>query len=358
MNNYAAKFFLLWLLPVSFIFTAYTCQDHEDDVPLRPVYNYDYYVLSLDLTTGDSQTLAKGVFSHISPQSDKVFFSLDYERGLFSVNMDGSDKKMLIDSSKRVIHNWLFTPDGKKIIFMTSDGYNDILYTMNTDGSGLTKIFNNTASIFDYSPELNRILIGSAYSLEMIDINGNNYTYLTGADNDTSHIISAKFLPDNKGIIYLQDITSIQIFPAVLQKSIIKTLSLSSLEKTSLGSFNVWVTDLELSHDGILLMSGYKNGDRTIIADINNNYKSAEILQGYRRSSFSQDGKTIVSVYSNTFHLMHSDGSNGRSISERKNSLIMSDKPEITNDGKRIIYWARCDSIKSYERSFKDLQPF
>ncbi|MGE5409879.1 MAG: TolB family protein, partial [Clostridiales bacterium] len=220
MNNYAAKFFLLWLLPVSFIFTAYTCQDHEDDVPLRPVYNYDYYVLSLDLTTGDSQTLAKGVFSHISPQSDKVFFSLDYDRGLFSVNMDGSDKKMLIDSSKRVIHNWLFTPDGKKIIFMTSDGYNDILYTMNTDGSGLTKIFNNTASIFDYSPELNRILIGSAYSLEMIDINGNNYTYLTGADNDTSHIISAKFLPDNKGIIYLQDITSIQIFPAVLQKSI------------------------------------------------------------------------------------------------------------------------------------------
>lgn len=154
---------------------------------------------------------------NFSPNGEKICFRA-YDSGItniYIVNSDGSDLIKLTDDDK-YYHLPLFIPDGSKLIFSVYiDDYNLDIMTMDIDGSNKTNISNSTDNweLFgDISPDGSKIVyisehpeVGGTSAMFIMDINGENKYCLTSNYHDTiiSYPLSSQFSWDGQELIFI-----------------------------------------------------------------------------------------------------------------------------------------------------------
>lgn len=125
-----------------------------------------------------------GSVIYFSPNDASFFDSSiqEYNTAIFSVNRDGSSLKKIIDIPDTEVSQLKFSGDGTKLGFITNadlmstDIMSNTLYIMNTDGTGLIQITDDTygkVSLLDFSGG-NTLAFASEKGIYVSDINGNN----------------------------------------------------------------------------------------------------------------------------------------------------------------------------------------
>ena len=82
-----------------------------------------------------------------SPDGRKIAFmsNRDQRSGVFTMNADGTNERRRSRGPATVFESPSFSPDGERIAFMSNQDGPDEIHAMNVDGSGQTRITNNGA---------------------------------------------------------------------------------------------------------------------------------------------------------------------------------------------------------------------
>src|SRR5215211_5666781 len=158
--------------------------------------NGEIYVMNADGSeqTNISNNTAFDGYPHWSPDGKKIAFmtsrdGINYE--IYVMNADGTSQTRLTNNADLDAEP-IWSPDGTKIAFR-SDRYNHNyqIYVMNADGSEQTNISNNTAADIhpDWSPDGTKIAFASdragSYQIYVMNADGSSQTRLTNnADID------------------------------------------------------------------------------------------------------------------------------------------------------------------------------
>jgi Tol biopolymer transport system component len=194
--------------------------------------NREIYLMDTD--GSNQRRLTNNNFIDHSPQfspdgMEIVFYSLTYypysDDGydIYTINIDGTNLTKLTPDNMYFINTAItgedgpnvldaaphYSPDGSKIIFMTSVQNNYVVNIMNTDGSNPVTIIDQAGMNFApfFYPNISKILFRSHrdgdFDLYCADFGGNEQTRIT---NDTGHTYFADFSDDGSKILYFSNI--------------------------------------------------------------------------------------------------------------------------------------------------------
>ncbi|MBI4748151.1 MAG: PD40 domain-containing protein [Acidobacteria bacterium] len=163
--------------------------------------DWDLYSMNVDGT--EERRLTQGKYyqlkpPHYSPDNRQIIFAakprlIDVEGQIFVMNLDGStDPKQLTTDLKTIHSDPVFSPDGKKIAFVSNRVsqigiYDYEVWIMDSDGSNAVQITQNHSSNQNpvFTPDGKRILFLSdkkrndKKELWQIDIHGKNLKRIT-----------------------------------------------------------------------------------------------------------------------------------------------------------------------------------
>lgn len=153
----------------------------------------DIYVMNLD-GSNNRKILTKAVCPVWSPDGKRIAYQSPIDNGssqIFVANSDGTNSKQLTSTySSRIWPGWApdgnydpqWTPDGKKIVYVSWEDEDPEIHIMNSDGSGKVKLTNTEKR--DENPEITSdgkfILFTSRRNMEMsteifiMNLNGKN----------------------------------------------------------------------------------------------------------------------------------------------------------------------------------------
>ncbi len=272
----------------------------------------------------------------VSPAGNKIAF-LDWIEGdvehsfkdLYVMNSDGSDLLLLTNRNTVNIQNRAlnFSPDGSKILFISdsSSERNDI-YSVNTDGSGLTNLTPDPKFNFDpvFSPDGSKIfftqavydLLGEFSATELFSMNadGSNVTRLTFAQG--YDIFEPKFNSDGSKLVYRSNNFN-------NDTSYLETISPDGSNRTQLYSHSSSIYGQSFSPDGSKIVFTKDVSDAgevyVIAADGSNpvnltNDPASDGAAGFNfdgsKIVFGSDRQTEYQIFS-----MNADGTNVTNIS-------------------------------------------
>ncbi len=111
----------------------------------------------------------------VSPDGKTILYGVSYysiednkgNRDLYTINIDGSNPLQISETPKSE-YNAIWTPDGKKIGFLTSESGSYQLWEMNPDGTDRKQVSDIEGGItgFKYSPDQSKILFSKEVILE------------------------------------------------------------------------------------------------------------------------------------------------------------------------------------------------
>ncbi|MDI6811900.1 MAG: hypothetical protein QMD80_09625, partial [archaeon] len=121
------------------------------------------------------------------------------------MNADGSNQSKLISNSDYSFHHFTFSPDGKKIAFVSTglSGWKEDIYVINIDGSGLMQLTTNPERDTHpaWSPDGTKIAFQSnregGFAIYIMNADGSNQTKLSKYDGT-----SPAWSPDGKKIAF------------------------------------------------------------------------------------------------------------------------------------------------------------
>lgn len=167
-----------------------------------------------DVVTGEDRQLTDtpDTYKHgysFSPDGKHLVFSSNFhppDSWMYSIDLDGKNLKRLVGDEFR---NWFgdWSPDGTKIAF-ASDRMGDFnIFTINTDGTDLTRITSYKSGAPDWSPDGKQI----AFQTEK---DGNFEIYVMNADgtsakrltNNPANDMSPVWSPDGKQIAFYSEV--------------------------------------------------------------------------------------------------------------------------------------------------------
>lgn len=190
----------------------------RNNAPYEFVLESDLWIMDRNGNNKTQLTFNLVVYDfNFSPNGEKICFrAYDSDiTNIYIVNSDGSDLIKLTDDDKDY-HLPLFTPDGSKLIFSVYiDDYNLDIMTMDIDGSNKTNISNSTGNwelLGDISPNGSKIIyisehpeVGGTSAMFIMDFNSENKYCLTSNYHDTiiSYPLSPKFSWDGQEVIFI-----------------------------------------------------------------------------------------------------------------------------------------------------------
>jgi len=187
-------------------------KDHDKEFTNILIMNFDG-TNKIDLT----QTTTVGDwygYPSISPDGSKILycFSDNTTNGIYTMDIDGTNKTCIIDSDINSYLNPLFSPDMNKIVFSTYDSDKEFIdiAILNSDGTGLTKITSSTiGSLYNFSgisPDGNKIVYtrGDDPGLYCMDISGSNEIKLVSQSNTDLSYLNPKYSHSGEYIICIE----------------------------------------------------------------------------------------------------------------------------------------------------------
>ena len=171
--------------------------------------NYEIYIMNADGTEQTRLTNKEGWESRPSwsPDGTKIVFR-DYSGEINIMNANGKGQTTI---SNNAVYGFdpRWSPDGTKIVFSTSNG----IYTINTDGTGLTRLTNgDNYIIYDSNPAWSPDGTKIAF-VTYNDVYHNNGIYIMNADGTgqtrlTIAAIDSEFSwsPDGTKIVFVSNI--------------------------------------------------------------------------------------------------------------------------------------------------------
>lgn len=132
-----------------------------------------------------------------------LVFSLDGE--IYTINADGTQLANLSNHPALDLYP-AWSPDGKRIAFVSDRDYDWEIYVMNADGSGAMRLTINTATDYQpiWSPDGKRIAFESrrngVFEIFVVNADGTKETGLTTDDDDEDRWLS--WSPDGTRIVY------------------------------------------------------------------------------------------------------------------------------------------------------------
>lgn len=157
----------LTLILIALVFMLTACEQRQNNAK-EAIIGKPVLTLTSDRMTPEVLwAFGRVSGQQVSPDHKTVLYGVTYysieqnkgNRELYSVGVDGSNKKKLTRSAKSEF-NALWRPDGKKIGFLTSESGSVQMWEMNPDGTGRMQITNIGGGItgFKYSPDWKKIL--------------------------------------------------------------------------------------------------------------------------------------------------------------------------------------------------------
>jgi TolB protein len=150
-----------------------------------------FAIYSMNSSDGSELTkLADGTNPSWSPDGTKIAFSANQESDLWIMNADGTGLTNL-PVQLYAVTNFDWSPDGNKLVFTGTniDEFQNAVYTINVDGSNLTRIDNTTGGWFvnqypSWSPDGTKILFSRDSDLFTVNPDGTGLTQLTSGPRD------------------------------------------------------------------------------------------------------------------------------------------------------------------------------
>jgi Tol biopolymer transport system component len=255
--------------------------------------------------------------SAVSEKADAAFPGkngrIAYNRGgvISTINPDGSDKTKVTDT--RVSGDPIdYSPDGKKITYMSYEGFNDgnpsgpqkdaEIYTINPDGSDKTNATDNkrydVASSF--SPDGKRVAYThwDGHDLEIYTMNTDGTGKFRLTDNRTMEY-DPSYSPDGKKLVFSADVS--KLFPPRTYTVEIFTISVHGKNRVRLTDNSTYDYSPDYSPDG-------------------------------RRIAYSASGKEYSGIYT-----IRASGGDKTKVAEG------GDDPDYSPDGKKIVYYTGND---------------
>lgn len=176
----------------------------------------------------------KVVFQMLKPISE-VGTRTEDDWEIYTVDVTGRNLKSLTNN-KFTDADAKFSPDGKKLVFISNRDGNYEIYTMNADGSEQTRLTNNNATdlIPSFSPDGTKIIFVSDRDgdeeIYMMNTDGTQQQRLTNSDGKDA---TPAFLPDGQNIVFasVRDASYIQICIMDLSRTLTRAELLARVQK-------------------------------------------------------------------------------------------------------------------------------
>lgn len=168
----------------------------------------DSWIYSIDLDGKNLKRLVgdefRNWFGDWSPDGTKIAFASDRmgDFNIFTINIDGTDLTR-ITSYKSGAPDW--SPDGKQIAFQTEKDGNFEIYVMNADGTSAKRLTNNPANDMSpvWSPDGKQIAfyseVDGSGEIFLMNADGSNQINLTLSKDSES---MRSWSPDGKNITF------------------------------------------------------------------------------------------------------------------------------------------------------------
>lgn len=137
-----------------------------------------------------------------------VFESATSPAGFYIMDADGGGRRLILSGYFAEHFSW--SPDGRQIAFLGSDGSGYRIFVINADGTGLHALVANTLDprMPDWSPDGRRIAFAAGYSgnsdIYVMNADGSGAVNLTGAVNRSNELDPA-WSPDGARIAFASD---------------------------------------------------------------------------------------------------------------------------------------------------------
>ncbi len=286
-------------------------------------------IYSINLDNTGLKLIANG--SNFSLLPDGKFIYINNNK-ICSCNSDGSDA-MVISPPAFNIYDYQLCQNMTKIIFNQYVAPNRIVYEMNLDGSGLTKLtLPDTARLnsgFTFSHNLKMIAFTNREGLYFINADGSNLHLIKDTTN-TFSFDNVSFTYDDSNIVYMQDIKGISAEDLRLYN--IKTMHDTSMYYGTSGN---WARGYSLSNFNTLLFS---NASGVNLMHLNNYFYT--FLHSGGDAHFSYDGK--VATFTDldlTIYVMHINSNNVDQIMINLPKNYISN-PILSLDGQKVYFVA------------------
>jgi Tol biopolymer transport system component len=299
------------------------------------------YVTLRDKESGKTTTVP--VFSHRA-NSDKIIFTSnrDGDEEIYSMSADGSGVQRLTSTANRDDLS-ILSPDGSKIAYACQPSSDGEVCMMNTDGSGQVNITNTAFNDqpFSFSPDskkvammTNRYLSGG-HEIATMNLDGTGVTRIT--NNTNIDDATPMFSPDGKKILFTSKRNN---------NTDIYIVNADGTGETRLTTDPKSDESPMFSPDGKkIVFTSFRNTYNEIYTmniDGTNQTRLTNANEGNYNPIFSPDGKKILFVrayylFTRDICIMDADGSNFKRLT---NNSTEDTRPTFSPDGQSILFEA------------------
>jgi len=217
-----------------------------------------------------------------SPDGSKIVFYNSSDWDIYIMGEDGGNQKNLTNNAVKELFP-KFSPDGSKIVFSADqDFWTGDIIIMNIDGSNKINLTPGELTGYSpsFSPDGSKIIFvtpqpnkSETSAIATMDIDGNNFMYLTGKTDRLVFHRFPQFTPDGENIIF---ISGFELYRAHKDGSDIRKLS-DERDKLDIWKFQI-----------------SSNGTKIVLQAINSSENISEI------HIMDIDGKNEINLTSNT----------------------------------------------------------